>query len=51
MQNDKLTKEQQAQSKLNRKKWAKYIWEMIKWGIRLFNFITRLVDYFEGGDE
>ena len=50
MQNDKVTNEQQAQSKSNRKKWVVYAWEAIKWGIRLFNFITRLVDYFEGGD-
>lgn len=51
MKNDKVTNEQQAQSKSNRKKWAAYAWEAIKWGIRLFDLITRLVNYFEGGDE
>lgn len=51
MKTDKLTSEQQAQSKSNRKKWAIIAWEMIKWGIRLFNFITRIMDYFEGGNE
>lgn len=50
MQNDKVTNEQQAQSKSNRTKWAGYAWEAIKWGIRLFDLILRLVDRFEGGD-
>lgn len=51
MKNDKLTNEQQAQSKSNRKKWVTFTWEAIKWGIRLLDLITRLVDRFEGGDE
>ncbi|HCD7965274.1 MULTISPECIES: hypothetical protein [Klebsiella/Raoultella group] len=51
MKNDKLTKEQQAQNESNRKKWVFYAWEAIKWGIRLFDLFTRLVDRFEGGDE
>ncbi|WP_446896524.1 hypothetical protein [Citrobacter freundii] len=51
MKNDKLTNEQQAQSKSNRKKWIAVAWEAIKWGIRLLDLITRLVDRFEGGDE
>ncbi|MCZ3385065.1 hypothetical protein O3S68_22590 [Kosakonia sp. SOY2] len=48
MKNDKVTNEQQAQNKSNRKKW---VWEAIKWGIRLLDLITWLVDRFEGGDE
>lgn len=51
MKNDKLTNEQQAQSKSNRKKWITFVWEAIKWGIRLLDLITRFVDRFEGGDE
>ncbi|MBS0972724.1 hypothetical protein [Serratia rubidaea] len=51
MKYDKLTKEQQAQNKSNRKKWVVYAWEAIKWGIRLFDIFTRLVNHFEGGDE
>lgn len=51
MKNDKLTKEQQAQNESNRKKWVFYAWEAIKWGIRLLDLFTRLVDRFEGGDE
>lgn len=50
MHNDKVTNEQQAQSKSNRKKWAGYAWEAFKWGVRLFDVITRVVDYLEGGD-
>lgn len=51
MKNDKLTNEQQAQNKSNLKKWAGYAWKLIKWGIRLFDLVTRALDYFEGGDE
>lgn len=52
MQNEKLTNEQQAQSKSNRKKkWVAYAWEAIKWTIRLLDLFTRWVDRFEGGDE
>ena len=51
MKNDKLTNEQQAQNKSNLKKWAGYVWKLIKWGIRLFDLATRALDYFEGGDE
>ncbi|MDP9703298.1 UNVERIFIED_ORG: hypothetical protein J2W64_000460 [Rahnella aquatilis] len=50
MRNDQVTNEQQAQSKSNRKKWIGYLWEALKWGIRLFDLITRLIDYLEGGD-
>lgn len=50
MHNDKVTNEQQAQSKSNRKKWIGYLWEAFKWGIRLFDLITRLIDYFERSD-
>ncbi|WP_182912435.1 hypothetical protein [Pectobacterium polaris] len=48
MENDKITKEQQAQSNSNRKKWIGYAWKAFKWGIRLFDLITRLIDYLEG---
>ncbi|XJI89837.1 hypothetical protein AB2I58_10910 [Escherichia coli] len=48
MKNDKLTNEQQAQNKSNLKKWAGYVWKLIKWGIRLFDLATRALDYFEG---
>lgn len=48
MKNDKVTNEQQAQSKSN---WKKWVWEAIKWGIRLLDLITWLIDRFEGGDE
>ena len=51
MKHDKLTNEQQAQNKSNLKKWAGYVWKLIKWGIRLFDLATRALDYFEGGDE
>lgn len=50
MNNDKVTNEQQAQSKSNRKKWAVYAWIAFKWGVRLFDVITRVIDYLEGGD-
>lgn len=50
LNDDKVTNEQQAQSKSNRKKWMGYAWEAFKWGIRLFDLITRLIDYLEGGD-
>ncbi|WP_181937701.1 hypothetical protein [Serratia marcescens] len=51
MKSDNVTNEQQAQSKSNRKKWKAYVWETIKWAIRLFNFVTKLVEYFEGDGE
>ncbi|EFO2370025.1 hypothetical protein DRR52_19555 [Escherichia coli] len=51
MKNDKLTNEQQAQNKSNLKKRAGYAWELFKWGIRLFDLITRALDYLEGGGE
>ncbi|EPA8175189.1 hypothetical protein ACRRRN_003215 [Yersinia enterocolitica] len=51
MNNDNVTNEQQAQNKSNRKKWKAYTWEAIKWGIRLLDLITRIVNYFEGSDE
>ena len=51
MKNDKVTNEQQAQNKLNRKKKTPNAWGVIKWLIRLLYWITRAVDFFEGGDE
>ena len=48
MKNDKLTNEQQAQNKSNLKKRAGYAWELFKWGIRLFDLVTRALDYLEG---
>lgn len=51
MKHDKLTNEQQAQNKSNLKKRAGYAWELFKWGIRLFDLVTRALDYLEGGGE
>lgn len=51
MKNDKVTNEQQAQNKLNRKKKTPNAWGVIKWLIRLLYWITHAVDFFEGGDE
>lgn len=51
MNNDKVTNEQQAQSKSNRKKWMVYAWEAIKLVIRLIDIITRIVNHFEGNGE